>query len=95
MRRSLNGIDNLVLGTVNAPWKRTIDAETLARQIKEGKTSEWLCHMATFFAEVSPPLIADFAEAHSIDQETLMASYKKIKGITGEYNKYIDEIIRI
>ncbi|MBR9972108.1 hypothetical protein [Magnetospirillum sulfuroxidans] len=93
MRRLPNSTDNLVLGTVNAPWKRAIDAETLATQIKEGKTDEWLCHIATFFTEVSPSLIDDFAEAHSIDQEKLMVTYKKIKEETGDNSLYMDKLL--
>lgn len=92
MRRSPKSTDNLVLGTVNAPWKRAIDAETLSRQIKEGNTSDWLCHIATFFSEVSPSLITEFAAAHSIDRETLIAAYQKVREETGEANSTLDKL---
>jgi hypothetical protein len=43
-------LDNIVLGTVNASWKRCIGADALARAIIDNETGEWLCHLATFFA---------------------------------------------
>lgn len=78
------GLDNLVLGTVNAPWKRSIDADALTRAIINNETDEWLCHLATFFGEVRRGLILEFAEAHEIPSDNLLACYEIIKTRTGE-----------
>jgi len=92
MTRSVSSTDNLVLGTVNAPWKHSIDAETLSSQIKDGKIDEWLCHMVTFFTEVNPSLIAEFATAHAIDRATLIAAYQKVRTETGESRPELDQL---
>ena len=86
MQRPLYSTDRLVLGTVNASWKWEIDAGTLAAIIQTGETDEWLCHLATFFSEVSASLILDFAEGHGIDMATLATSYAKVKSLTNEFN---------
>lgn len=82
--RSPLSTDNLVLGTVNAPWKRYIDAVTLAEKIATGEIEEWLCHLATFFGEVNPQLIFEFAENHAIPRQALKTTYKAVKARTGE-----------
>lgn len=79
-------VDNLVLGTVNAPWKRSIDADTLAALIATTKVDGWQVHLATFFAEVRSSLILAFAQTHGISVPALLASYTMIKAQTGETN---------
>lgn len=78
------GLDNLVLGTVNASWKRCIEADVLARAIIDNETDEWLCHLATFFGEVRRGLILEFAEVHEIPIERLLACHEIVKAKTGE-----------
>ena len=78
------GLDNLVLGTVNAPWKRSIDADVLACAIINNETDEWLCHLATFFGEVRRSLIMEFAEAHEISIDRLLSCHEIVKARTGE-----------
>ena len=86
-------IDNLVLGTVNASWRRSIDADTLAQAIASGGVDEWLVHLATFFSEVRAPLIRDFAAAHGISPAQLAASYTQVRERTGERNCSLEEAL--
>lgn len=86
-------IDNLVLGTVNAPWKRSIDANTLARLIASGQVDGWLVHLATFFAEVRSGLIMAFARGHGIAMSALMATYAEVKAQTGEANADLENAL--
>lgn len=79
-------VDNLVLGTVNAPWKRSIDADTLATGISTGQIDDWLPHMATFFGEVRASLIVEFACAHGISRLSLATCYESVIVRTGERN---------
>lgn len=83
-------IDNLVLGTVNAPWKRSIDAEALACAVNTGQVDGWLVHLATFFSEVRTGLILAFATAHHISAPALLAAYTKVKALTGETNATLE-----
>lgn len=86
-------IDNLVLGSVNASWKRSIDADTLAQAIASGDADEWLVHLATFFSEVRAALIVDFATSHGISSTELAASYVQIRDQTGERNTGLEEAL--
>jgi hypothetical protein len=89
-------IDNLVLGTVNAPWKRSIDADTLARAVSTGEVGDWLVHLATFFSEVRSGLVLAFANAHHITMPDLSAAYTRVKGLTGEYNAALEvDLVRM
>jgi len=83
-------VDRLVLGTVNASFKRSLDAETLAASVKSAEIDPWLPHIATFFIEVKPHLVLAFAEGHGITIAALGATYAKIKALTGEFNKVLD-----
>ncbi len=73
--REGSAVDNLVLGTVNSPWKTLIDAETLVARLSSGGADEWLPHLATFFGEVRAELILAFAVHHAVPADTLRASY--------------------
>lgn len=83
-------VDRLVLGTVNASFRETLDAETLAESVKKADVETWMSHVATFFTEVKPHLILAFAEAHGIAINALIQTYSKIKALTGESNKALD-----
>jgi hypothetical protein len=85
------GVDNLVMGTVNAPWKRTLAAGQLATMIKTADLESWLPHVATFFTEVKPHLLLSFAKLHGIPVPTLSTSYMKVKELTGESNKQLEQ----
>ena len=89
-------IDNLVLGTVNASWKREIDAATLAALMKAGKVDGWLVHLATFFGEVRSQLILLFADAHGVSKADLFLTYSKVKVMTGEANLSLEsELVKL
>lgn len=87
---SVEKIDNLVLGTVNASFWNTVDAETLAVSVKTVDVDAWLSHIATFFTEVKVHLVLAFAKAHGIPLKALAATYAKIKVLTGEVNRALD-----
>lgn len=76
--------DRLVLSTVNAPYKRSIDAETLAECVRSGEAGPWKVHVATFFVDVRPELVVRFAERHAIDLAMLARSYLSLRDQTGE-----------
>lgn len=79
----MNG-DRLVLSTVNAPYRRHIDADALASCLRSGKWGDWVVHVATFFVDVRPELAIQFAGLHEIDLRTLARTYRSIRDETGE-----------
>lgn len=83
---SAAAIDAIVLGTVNAPYKRSISAEQLADALASGKPAAWLVHVATFFTDVRPALIIDFAAAHDVPHPELVAAYAAVRQASGERN---------
>lgn len=89
-------IDGLVLGTVNASYRRCIDAPTLASSIAAVLTGDhtWGAHVATFFFEVKPHLIVAFADHHGIDGMTLRSAYAVMREFTGERNADLERFIR-
>lgn len=96
-RRSARGrsmskreVDDLVLGTVNAPYKKSITAAALAKRLASGKSAPWTVHIATFFTDVKPNLILEFAETHGISKRTLGATYRALKAATGEGNPALE-----
>lgn len=93
MSYSVARIDSLVLGTVNASWKRSIDAEQLTATLKAGVEGDWLVHLATFFCEVRAGLIHDFAVAHGISTADLAASYALVRARTGERNLELEAVL--
>ena len=88
-----NNIDNLVLGTVNASWKRTVDAEQLAHAVAGNETEKYLLHLVTFFGEVSPKLVMNFAAGHGIAPKTLCNTYLQVKRITGEASTSLEPLL--
>jgi len=81
--QSLARVDSLVLGTVNAPFKRAIDAETLEKCLKTGHVAPWIPHVSTFFSEVEPRLVLAFAKRHGISAPRLAGTYMSVKQETG------------
>jgi len=86
-------LDELVLGTVNAPWKRMLNAEQLGRAVATGEFEGCLPHLATFFAEVSPTLVIRFARQHGISLVDLAVAYRQVKTLTGEANTALESLI--
>lgn len=76
--------DGLVMGTVNAPWKRELSAEHLATLIKTADLDDWLPHVATLFTEVRPILVLRYAAAHGITLDQLDQCLCLVQQRTGE-----------
>jgi hypothetical protein len=81
-----SGVDKLVLATVNAPYRRRIDAAALAECLVKGELGCWAVHVATFFTDVSSDLVFEFATQHGIPKATLARAYLAVKIKTGESN---------
>lgn len=79
-------IDRLVLASVNAPYRREIDAATLQQCLASGTLGEWPVHVATFFTDLSPNTILSFASSHGISRRQLAHIYCEMKTTTGESN---------
>lgn len=67
-------IDELVLGTVNAPYKRLIDAAGLAAALRAADPQVPQLH--SLFSDVSIRLVVKFALKHGISFEELHSAYK-------------------
>jgi hypothetical protein len=78
-------VDKLVLATVNAPYKREISASILAGCLAQADPGNWTVHVATFFSDLSPELIFDFAASHGISNSKLADAYMAVKSKTGEF----------
>jgi hypothetical protein len=83
-------VDKLVLATVNAPYKRSIDAATLQNCLARIDLDPWLVHIATFFTDVAPELVFKFADRHGIPRSTLAKAYLAMKKRTGERNPVLE-----
>jgi len=79
-------VDKLVLATVNAPYRRSIDAATLRECLAKLNLDQWLVHVATFFTDVAPQLVFKFADRHGISRSKLARAYLETKKRTGERN---------
>jgi len=77
-------VDKLVLATVNAPYKRAIDATTLQESLTKLDLDHWLVHIATFFTDVAPELVFKFADQHGISRAKLAKAYWTMTKRTGE-----------
>jgi hypothetical protein len=81
-----SAMDKLVLATVNAPYKRSIDAATLRNCLANLDLDQWLVHVATFFTDVAPELVFKFADQHGISGSKLAKAYLAMEKRTGERN---------
>src|SRR5690242_10982946 len=85
--------ENLVLGTVNAPFRQSIDSDTLALCLRTGEVTPWVVHVATFLTEVRPRLVLRFAEEHDVSGEQLARAYRIVKGQTGLENATLEPLL--
>jgi hypothetical protein len=90
---SVHEIDELVLGTTNAPYRRSIRAKELVDALTSGESGTWTVHVATFFTDVRPELILKFAKLHSIPPRKLTSAYGEIKQATGEANPTLEKLL--
>jgi excisionase family DNA binding protein len=86
-------VEELVLGTTNASYKRSITATELARALASGKSEPWTVHVATFFTDVKPELVLKFAEMHGISRRALASSYRAVRAATGEANPALENVL--
>jgi excisionase family DNA binding protein len=90
---SVQEIDELVLGTTNAPYRRSISASELTHALMSGRSGRWAVHVATFFTDVRPKLVLRFAELHGIPTRKLAFAYSEIKDATGEANPALENLL--
>jgi hypothetical protein len=86
-------IDDLVLGTTNAPYRRSIRAKELVDALMSGESGRWAVHVATFFTDVRPELVLRFAELHGIPKRELAITYDEVKAATGEANPALENLL--
>ena len=90
---SVREIDDLVLGTTNAPYRRSIRAKELVDALTSGESGTWTVHVATFFTDVRPELVLSFAKLHGIPTRELTSAYGKVKQATGEANPALEKLL--
>lgn len=90
---SVREIDDLVLGTTNAPYRRSIRAKELTNALKSGESGQWTVHVATFFTDVRPELVLEFAKLHGISRRELASAYGAVKETTGETNPALENLL--
>jgi len=83
-------IDDLVFGTINAPYRRSIGPKALVDALRSGESGQWKVHIATFFTDVRPDLVLKFAELHRIPNRRLASTYSAVKDATGEANPALE-----
>lgn len=86
-------IDQLVLGTTNAPYRRTINSTDLVARLASRDWQNWIAHVVTFFTEVRPELVLRFARIHAIPIQDLAAAYRSMKLATGENNPALERAL--
>jgi hypothetical protein len=89
---SIGEIDDLVLGTTNAPYRRSIDTKELVHTLTSGRSRNTV-HVATFFTDVRPELVLQFAERHGIPKRKLVTAYRSVKRATGEANLALERLL--
>jgi len=89
--KGFDRIDSIVLGTVNAPFRRSIDAATLSECLRTGVVGEWIVQVAAFFTDVRPELVLEFAKRHGIDTADLARTYHVVRDVSGERNLDLEE----
>ncbi|MGE0008178.1 MAG: hypothetical protein AB7S92_21670 [Parvibaculaceae bacterium] len=74
-----------VLTTVNAPYSRKLDAQTLAYCLTHPAAAKAAPgQMSAFFGEVTPELQKEFAGAFDISDAELVAAAKTFAAYSGE-----------
>lgn len=93
-RRTLDaGVDELVLGTTNASFRRLISADELAACLRCGDVGKWKVHLTTFFTEVRPELVLLFAQRYGVSLQALTAAYGSIRSATGECSPTLERFL--
>jgi len=72
-------IDALVLNSVNASWRRSIDAATLVACLRGAREpAEWADHVRAFFEDVPREALYRFVLAHEVPPGCLLATYRAL-----------------
>jgi hypothetical protein len=72
-------VDLLVLDTVNASWRRAIDAPTLLACLRGGgSAAAWPEHLRTFFEEVPREAMLRLIVAHRLPADRMLALYRTL-----------------
>ena len=83
--RSAAATTTLVLATVNAPYRRKLDAQGLATCLRDHAAAEAMPgHMSSFFGEVTPELQVAFAHLFRIAHADLVAAAKAFALYSGK-----------
>lgn len=90
-------VDLLVVNTVNAPWRRHIDAATLAACLTgAADASVWEEHVRTFFEDVPREAMYRFIHAHGLAPSRLRATYHSLfssdERCHGDLDAWLDEL---
>jgi len=86
-------LETAVLGTTNAPYRRSIRAKELVDALTFGESGQWTVHVATFFTDVRPELVLRFAKLHGIPTRELASAYGGVKEATGEANPALENLL--
>ena len=86
-------VDQLVLGTTNAPYRRAINSTDLVTRLTSRDWQNWIAHIVTFFTEVRPELVLQFARLHAIPIQDLAAAYRSMKSATGKANPALERAL--
>ena len=86
-------VDQLVLGTTNAPYRRAITSPDLVARLRSRDWQNWIAHVVTFFTEVRPELVLQFARLHGIRINDLSAAYRSMKSATGETSPALERAL--
>ncbi len=64
----------------------------LVDALTSGKSGQWTVHVATFFTDVRPELVLQFAELHRIPRRGPASAYGEVKE-TGEANPALERLL--
>jgi hypothetical protein len=85
-------VDAIGLATVNAAWRRRIDAATLAACLSDpARVEGWPDHLATFFSEAPREAIDRFLAAHRLDPAAARAAWSAVRETTGAEDPALEE----
>ena len=78
-------VASIVLTTVNAPYSKKLDAQTLVHCLKNLPAAKTVPgHMSSFFGDVEPALQKAFAAEFGISLPELVAAAKALADYSGE-----------
>lgn len=85
-------LDALVLGTVNAPYRVPTDAAGLEKALKDA--DPWgEAHLLSFFADVSPSLVFQFAGQHGVSLVQLKTAYQALVKASGSQIPHFEKAL--